>query len=232
MGWDYGDVLERVLDTARHDDFEGSSKHDALNARWLEKLAGTSRPRRLVATQLVMRSPVDVRNLVGVRKARNAKGLSLFSRALLSRFRVTGDERYATEARAPARLADRPPVGRTSPPAADRLPGTRLGVPVPVAGRRVLRAAELPEPGRDRRTSARRCSTRTRRSVTSATSTRPRTSCSFLLDAPKTLFVDDRHRCVSYVPDEAVTWIVMDVSVLVGALAARLGALRDDAATA
>ena len=25
-------VLERVLDTARHDDFEGYSKHDALNA--------------------------------------------------------------------------------------------------------------------------------------------------------------------------------------------------------
>ena len=76
-GWDSADVLERVLDTARKDDFEGSSKHDALNARWLEKLAGTSRPRRLVATQLVMRSPVDVRNLAGVRKARNAKGLSL-----------------------------------------------------------------------------------------------------------------------------------------------------------
>ena len=40
------EVLERVLDTARQDNFEGSSKHDALNARWLEKLAGTSRPRR------------------------------------------------------------------------------------------------------------------------------------------------------------------------------------------
>ena len=47
----------------------------------------------------------------------------------------------------------------------------------------------------------------------------------FLLDAPKTLFEDERHRCVSYVPDPAVTWIVMDVSVLVGALAGRLGAL-------
>ena len=50
----------------------------------------------------------------------------------------------------------------------------------------------------------------------------------FLLDAPKTLFEDERHRCVSYVPDPAVTWIVMDVSVLVGALAGRLGALRND----
>ena len=96
---DSADILERVLDTARNEDFEGSSKHDALNARWLEKLAGSSRPRRLVATQLVMRSPVDVRNLARVRKARNAKGLSLFARALLSRYRMTGSEQYAKEAR-------------------------------------------------------------------------------------------------------------------------------------
>src|SRR5262249_28244451 len=52
----------------------------------------------------------------------------------------------------------------------------------------------------------------------------------FLLTAPKTLFEDERHRCVSYVPDESVTWIVMDVSALSGALAARLGALHGDRA--
>ncbi len=52
---------------------------------------------------------------------------------------------------------------------------------------------------------------------------------SFLLEAPKTLFEDDQRRCVSYVPDERVDWIVMDVSALAGALAARVGALRDDA---
>ena len=34
----------------------------------------------------------------------------------------------------------------------------------------------------------------------------------------------------SYVPDAAVTWIVMDVSALAGSLAARLGALADDPA--
>ena len=71
---DSADILERVLDTARNDDFEGSSKHDALNSRWLEKLAGTSRPRRLVATQLVMRSPVDVRNLARVAQGPERQG--------------------------------------------------------------------------------------------------------------------------------------------------------------
>jgi hypothetical protein len=50
----------------------------------------------------------------------------------------------------------------------------------------------------------------------------------FLLDAPTTLFEDGDRRCVSYVPDETVTWIVMDVSALAGALAARVGALTND----
>jgi len=51
----------------------------------------------------------------------------------------------------------------------------------------------------------------------------------FLLDAPKTLFEDAERRCVSYVPDESVSWIVMDVSALTGALATRLGALTGQA---
>ena len=50
----------------------------------------------------------------------------------------------------------------------------------------------------------------------------------FLLEAPKTLYDDDAQRCLSYVPEEAIDWIVMDVSALVGALAARLGALNGD----
>lgn len=230
LRYDAADVLERVLDTARRDDFEGSSKHDALNAPWLEKLAGTSRPRRLVATQLVMRSPIDVRNVVGVRKARNAKGLSLFSRALLSRYRVTGDERYAKEARELLDwLIGHPSYAVAAAGPGSTFPGLGWGYPYPwqdvgffaprnfpnrvvtsFVGQALLDAYETL--GEER--------------YLDATSDVVR----FLLDAPKTLFEDDRHRCVSYVPDEAVTWIVMDVSVLVGALAARLGALRGESA--
>src|SRR5262245_44632458 len=95
----YLDVLDRVLDTGRATSYAGWSKHDALNARWLERLAGQSRTRRLVATQAVMRSPLDVRRLVGVQQARNAKGLSLFARALLVRERLTGDAENGREAR-------------------------------------------------------------------------------------------------------------------------------------
>jgi hypothetical protein len=221
------DVLERVMDTARATDYAGWSKHDALNAAWLERLAGSSRTRRLVATQAVMRSPVDVRRLVGVKKARNPKGLSLFARALLIRHRLTGS---ADDAREAMSLLDwliahpSPQVGMGG-----GLPGLAWGYPYPwqdvgffaprhlpnrvvtsFVGQALLDAFET---------------TGEERYLEGATE-----AVDFLLHAPKTLFEDDRHRCVSYVPDEAVTWIVMDVSALSGALAARLGALRDDQA--
>ena len=222
-------VLERVFATARADDYAGYSKHDALNARWLERLAGSSRPRRLVATQLVMRSPIDVRPFVRVRKARNAKGLSLFSRALLARSRMTGSDSDAKEA---AGLLDwllDNPSPWANGAAAAAFPGIGWGYPYPwqdvgffaprhfpnrvvtsFVGQALLDAYETLRDPRYLDATAR--------------------VVDFLLHAPKTLFEDDRHRCVSYVPDESITWIVMDVSVLTGALAARLGALQGDAA--
>jgi len=213
-------VLERVFDTARTDRYEGYSKHDALNARWLERLAGASRVRRLAAIQLVMRSPIDVRPLAHVRKARNPKGLSLFARALLARYRMTGSSRDATEARDLLDwLVSHPSSG---------FPGLSWGYPYPWQDVGFFAPRDFPN-----------------RVVTSfvgqalldgyETLGEQRyaeaavQAVRFLLDTPKTLVEDDRHRCLSYVPDESISWIVMDVSALVGALAARLGSLTDDA---
>jgi uncharacterized protein YyaL (SSP411 family) len=47
-------------------------------------------------------------------------------------------------------------------------------------------------------------------------------SSKFILDDPKILFQDDNMKCLSYVPDERINWIVMDVSALCAALLARL----------
>jgi len=213
------DVLQRVLDTARHDDFEGYSKHDALNAPWMEALAGGSRLRRLAAIQLVMRSPIHVRPLLGVRKARNPKGLSLFARAHLARHRLTGsadDVHVASDLL--DWLIDNPSQG---------FDGLSWGYPYPWQDAGFFAPRGLPNRvvtsfvgqalldgydtlGDDRYLKAASDAVR------------------FLLEAPKTLFEDDAHRCVSYVPDESIDWIVMDVSALVGALAARLGALQGD----
>ena len=217
--WSYGDVLEHVLETARVDDYEGYSKHDALNARWLERLAGQSKLRRLAAIQLVMRCPVHVRPLLRVRKARNAKGISLFARALLSRYRMTEEDGAAEEARD---LLDwllvNPSAG---------FDGLAWGYPYPWQDAGFFAPRNLPN-----------------RVVTSfvgqalldgyETLSEPRyltaagDAVHFLLEAPKTLYEDADRRCVSYVPDHSIDWIVMDVSALVGALAARLGALQGD----
>jgi hypothetical protein len=212
-------VLDRVLDTARADDFAGWSKHDALNAPWLEKVAGWSRWPRLVATQAVMRSPIDVRAILRVRKARNAKGVSLFARSLLARHRMSRDERDAKEARALLDwLVDH---------ASTEFPGRAWGYPYPWQDVGFFAPRDFPN-----------------RVVTSFVgqalldgyetladsryADAAADAVRFLLEAPKTLFEDDDRRCVSYVPDAAVTWIVMDVSALTGALAARLGRLRHD----
>jgi rhamnogalacturonyl hydrolase YesR len=214
-----GEVLERVLDVARGDDFEGYSKHDALNARWLGALAGGSRWRRLAAIQLVMRSPIHVRPALRVRKARNPKGLSLFARAHLARYRMGGAEDDADVARALLDWLIANPSGGFE--------GLAWGYPYPWQDAGFFAPRHLPNRvvtsfvgqalldgydtlGNDRYRDAAADAVR------------------FLLEAPRTLYEDDARRCVSYVPDESIDWIVMDVSALVGALTARLGAVQGD----
>jgi hypothetical protein len=216
---DAAEVLERAIETGRAIDFSGWSKHDGLNARWLEKLAGESRPRRLIAIQAVMRAPFNVRPLVGVRTARNAKGLSLFSRALLSRYKLGGREQDATEARGlldwlvanPSPGFDRKcwgypypwqDVGFFAPRYLPNRVVTSFVVQSLLDGYEVLGEQRYLDAASD--------------------------AVQFLLTAPKTMYEDETHRCVSYVPDTSIDWIVMDVSALSGAVAARLGALTGD----
>lgn len=215
-----GDVLGRVLAVAKADDYAGYSKHDALNAPWLERLAGNSRLLRLAIIQLVMRCPLHIRPLLGVRKARNPKGLALFARALLARYRLLGNAADAAEARA---LLDWLVAhgGR-------EFKGLSWGYPYPwqdvgffaprnypnrvvtsFVGQALLDGHET---------------LRDARYLAAA-----QAAVTFLLEAPRTLFDQPGQRCVSYVPSEDVNWIVMDVSVLCGSLAARLAAVTGDA---
>jgi hypothetical protein len=257
-GTQHLDVLDRVLQVARSDNYQGYSKHDGLNSPLLARVGGESRLRRLGAIQVVTRSPVDIRPLVGVRKARNAKGLSLFARALLARHRMTVLSRGDDPAIPPA-----PPDGgktvlsRGDDPAIPPAPpdGGKTEADDAREARELLDwLIEHPAPGFEwlcwgypypwqdvgffaPRDFPNRVVTsfvgqalldgyetlRDDRYLDAA-----RQAVRFLLEAPKTLYEDDDRRCVSYVPDLSVDWIVMDVSALAGALAARLGALTDD----
>jgi hypothetical protein len=218
----YLDVLGRVLQTARSASYEGYSKHDGLNSPVLAFLAGRSRLTRLAAIQVVTRSPVDIRPVVGVRKARNPKGLSLFARALLARHRMTGSADDAREARELLDwLIDHP----ARP--AQGFGGLCWGYPYPWQDVGFFAPRDFPNrvvtsfvgqamlDGYETLHDERYLDAATR-------------AVWFLLEAPKTLFEDDGRRCVSYVPDRSIDWIVMDVSALAGALAARLGAITGD----
>lgn len=215
-GEDPADVLGTALDVARKLGYAGYSKHDALNARWLEILTGDSRWSRLVAIQLVMRSPFHIRPLLGVRRARNAKGLALFARALLARHRLWGDDRDAEEARSLLDwLIDHPSSGFARPCWGYPYPWQDVGFFAPrgfpnrVVTSFVVEALldgyeALGDP-------------RYRDAAEGAVG--------FLLEAPATLFEDERRRAVSYVASEAADWIVLDVSALAGAATARFAAL-------
>ncbi len=212
-------IQRRVLEVARAADYEGYSKHDALNAAWLEGLVGGSRLLRLATTQAVMRSPLHVRPMLGVRKARNAKGLSLLCRALLARYRLLGEESSAEEARQLLIwLTDNTSPGFEPSGWGYPYPWQDVGFFAPrhfpnrvvtsfvvqalldgyetLADDRLLAAAEG--------------------------------GVRFLLEAPRTLYEDDNHRCVSYVPSDEVNWIVMDVSALAGAATSRLARIKGD----
>ena len=215
----YLDVLDRVLQTARSIGYEGYSKHDGLNSRALAFLAGSSRLTRLGAIQVVTRSPLDIRPLVGVRKARNAKGLSLFARALLARHRMTGSADDAVEARGLLDwLIDHPAAG---------FDGLCWGYPYPWQDVGFFAPRNFPN---------RVVTAHVGQALADGYETlqddryldAANRSVWFLLEAPKTLFEDADRRCVSYVPSPDIDWIVMDVSALAGAIAARVGAITGD----
>src|SRR2546425_10160485 len=85
------EVLDRALSWARERDYRGFSKFDGLESPVLRLVLGFHPWTRLLASQLVMRAPVNVRPLLGIPQARNPKGIALFAGALLLRYRLRGD---------------------------------------------------------------------------------------------------------------------------------------------
>src|SRR6185436_2388094 len=84
----YNNVYEQLFSWCREHDFAGHDPFDALNSRLFQSTPlKTSRSARLVWTQVVKRSPADLRKVSSVPEQRNAKGLALFALAQLARHR-------------------------------------------------------------------------------------------------------------------------------------------------
>ncbi|MBN2406500.1 MAG: hypothetical protein JXJ19_02275, partial [Elusimicrobia bacterium] len=86
------------MEYSRTHDYAGYSKFDALNSPCLEKCFGGSFIGRLLVTQLVNRSYVNMRPMLGVRKSRNPKGIANFIKSYCNLSGLTREDRYADEA--------------------------------------------------------------------------------------------------------------------------------------
>jgi len=91
-------VLVETLGWSRARGYLGHEKHDGLNSPLLSQLCGENRIARLVAIQAVMRSPVNLRPLLGVKPSYNPKGLGLFAQAWLDLEKVSGDLQHLANA--------------------------------------------------------------------------------------------------------------------------------------
>jgi hypothetical protein len=94
-------AYDELFSWCRTRDFAGHDPFDALNSRLFQTTPlAQSRNARLIWTQLVKRSPVDVRPVVRVPAERNAKGVALFALALLANYRRVKTEEARQQARA------------------------------------------------------------------------------------------------------------------------------------
>ena len=81
-------AYDELFSWCRQHDFAGHDPFDALNSRLFQATPlAQSRNARFIWTQLVKRSPADVRALAGVPTERNAKGIALFALAQMANYR-------------------------------------------------------------------------------------------------------------------------------------------------
>ena len=105
MALDLETIYEQLFAYCEQQGFSGYDPFDGLNSSWFQRSPlKYSAAARLAWLQMVKRSPVDLRRVLGVKKGVNPKGLALFALAELSRFRATKEPQHAKNAR---KLIDR-----------------------------------------------------------------------------------------------------------------------------
>ena len=96
---DYYKILIQNLNYSKENQYKGFNKYDALDSSLLSTLSFGNKYLRLFYSQIVMRSPVNLRPFLGVPKTINPKGLALFSIAYLNLYKYTQKEEYLDEAK-------------------------------------------------------------------------------------------------------------------------------------
>ncbi len=215
----YNLALKGVLTYAHRNSYQGYNKYDALDSKLLSALSFGNRYLRLLYSQAVMRFPVNIRPLLLVPQTRNPKGIALFALAYMHRYRAYNDIKDLEQAEVLLDwLLANPSKGYKGICWGYQHPWQDVGffAPAHLPNRIVtyfvdsalLDAYEL---------------TRNMKYLDAASD-----SVNFLLDEPRILFESEDMKALSYVPDNNVNWIVMDVSILAGSILSRINKHKPD----
>lgn len=211
--------LDLVLKYASENNFKGYNKYDALDSPILKSLSFNNAFIRLVYSQVVMRSPVNIRPLLLIPKTINPKGFGLFASTYLNLFKLSGDRSHLEQAEYF--------LNWLSENKSPYYPTTCWGYQYPWQDVGFYAKANLP----NRVVTFFAVSafldafdlTKDEKYLDTA-----KDAMEFMLRAPKVLFEDDTMKCLSYVPNEKINWVVMDVSALTASLASRVFSITGD----
>jgi len=212
-------ALKNVIEYSKKSDYTGYNKYDALDSKLLSALSFGNKWIRLVFSQVVMRFPLNLRPLLFVPKTPNPKGYALFAMTYLNMYQADKNATHLHEAERLLQWL----IENRSP----HYPSSCWGYQYPWQDVGFFAKAHLPN-----------------RVVTYFVCTAfldaydltgkkeyldiVEDALKFMLEAPKVLYEDETMKCLSYVPDERINWIVMDVSALTGALVARFHSYKPD----
>ncbi len=215
----YEDILHQVLGNAKTADYYGYNKHDGLLSPLLSRVFSHTKITRLIAIQMLMRCPLNLRPFFGVPKTRNPKGIGLFAHAYLMAGNLSSSKQFLEEAKQLLKwLQENHSQG---------FEGMSWGYQYPWQDIGFLAPPHLPNrvvtcwigyafhhayiiTGNDQYLDI--CNE----------------ICRFLLHNPNKIVDTDNELCLSYVPDEKVTWAVMDVSALCAKMLALTAKARNE----
>lgn len=217
-GW-----LTRLEEYCSRKDYAGFCKFDALNSPILEKLFGRFMLTRLLATQVVNRIPLPLRQWLGVPRKRNPKGIANFVKGYVARYATTKNPRDKEKAIV---LADWLLRNESRELGAYSGPGKAWGYHFPwqspgffaprhspncivttFVGEAMLSVFEI---------------TGKRKYLDAAFGVRD-----FLLKGLPTLLENDREKCIGYVP-VGLRWRVININAVAGGFLSRLAVRTAD----
>ncbi|MFH1759659.1 MAG: hypothetical protein ABIA63_01030 [bacterium] len=204
-------LCDNILAYAHRRDYSGYNKFDGLESPLTRLLSFNNKWARLFWSQLVMRSPVNIRPLLGIPEKRNPKGIALFAWALLDLHKATDDKKYLSQAKALLKwLNENQAQGFEYPCWGYAYPWQDTGFYAPArfpnrivtyfVCRAFLKAWEVTGENQYFET--------------------VKKSIKFIIEAPRVLFESEDMKCLSYVPSKEINWVVMDVSALSSVIAA------------